>query len=424
MLGLSCGRPVGAPGLTKTAVEGDGNKLSEDAARRYRSAVGKLLYLASSRFGIQYAVRDLCCALREPTQGDERKLRHLAKYLREDTVFLEFPQNNNNNSGYGNRAGHGMDAETASTIKVYVDSDWAGATDRKSISAGAIVVDGCLLHHWSRAQTVVAQSSCEAELIALNEGANEGLGIKSLFSFIGYKDTLVLYSDSSAARSVAVRLGPGSRLRHIEVRYLHLQDQLEKGMLRIASVPGSENPADIGTKAVNAKILSRLMPLLGLRRASPAAARMACTSNSTVGGHTGIITAILNMLALLTRANGEDWEDRSVTTHEGRAIARPNERFVDGQIILGVLLVLILMLCLTCMCCVCSSRIRCGRRVCPVRTRDQGTQTNLAEPVPAAVYITPYGDCFHVQPNCKAFNVARHAPQRRRACTICVGRVA
>eukprot|EP00972_Heterocapsa_arctica_P007657 1116164-Heterocapsa_arctica.AAC.1 len=46
--------------------------------------------------------------------------------------------------------------------------------DRKSTSGGVLRLQGLLLHTWSETQSVVAQSSCEAELLALNMGAVEG----------------------------------------------------------------------------------------------------------------------------------------------------------------------------------------------------------------------------------------------------------
>eukprot|EP00972_Heterocapsa_arctica_P018935 2796872-Heterocapsa_arctica.AAC.1 len=49
-------------------------------------------------------------------------------------------------------------------MRITSDRDWAkGAADRRSTSCGVIEVNGCLLYSFSRAQTVVALSSAEAE---------------------------------------------------------------------------------------------------------------------------------------------------------------------------------------------------------------------------------------------------------------------
>eukprot|EP00972_Heterocapsa_arctica_P039330 5792794-Heterocapsa_arctica.AAC.1 len=58
-------------------------------------------------------------------------------------------------------------------VEVMVDASWANAADRKSTSGGVLRLQGFLLETWSRTQNVIAQSSCEAELLALSAGAVE-----------------------------------------------------------------------------------------------------------------------------------------------------------------------------------------------------------------------------------------------------------
>ena len=54
-----------------------------------------------------------------------------------------------------------------STLTVFTDSDWAGdRPTRKSVSSWVIMLDGFLLSKGARTQSVIAQSSCEAEYIA------------------------------------------------------------------------------------------------------------------------------------------------------------------------------------------------------------------------------------------------------------------
>jgi hypothetical protein len=60
---------------------------------------------------------------------------------------------------------------------------------------------------WSRTQSVIAQSSMEAELLSMVSGLSEGLGIQSLLADFGYTATLKIYSDSSAGRRSCLRVG-------------------------------------------------------------------------------------------------------------------------------------------------------------------------------------------------------------------------
>jgi hypothetical protein len=54
------------------------------------------------------------------------------------------------------------------TVVGYTDADWAGDKfARRSTSGSALFVAGVLVHSFSRTQSLVALSSCEAELYAL-----------------------------------------------------------------------------------------------------------------------------------------------------------------------------------------------------------------------------------------------------------------
>eukprot|EP00972_Heterocapsa_arctica_P053328 7855401-Heterocapsa_arctica.AAC.1 len=90
-----------------------------------------------------------------------------------------------------------------------VDTSWANSEDRKSTSGGVLRLRGFLLHTWSKTQSVVAQSSCEAELLALNMGAVEGKLAVSVLKELSCLPTLVLTTDSSSAANLTKRRGLG-----------------------------------------------------------------------------------------------------------------------------------------------------------------------------------------------------------------------
>jgi hypothetical protein len=70
-----------------------------------------------------------------------------------------------------------------STVKIYVDSDWAeNVDDRKSIGGWACYFSDCLISWSSRRQNIVAKSSCEAEYIAAGDAVGEALWLQQLLS--------------------------------------------------------------------------------------------------------------------------------------------------------------------------------------------------------------------------------------------------
>ena len=76
-------------------------------------------------------------------------------------------------------------------------------------------------------QTLVALSSGEAEYYAFIRGACTSLGIQSHYQDWMTDVPIQIYSDSSAARSVARRRGIGGRLRHLQTRHLWLQSRVQ-----------------------------------------------------------------------------------------------------------------------------------------------------------------------------------------------------
>ena len=100
---------------------------------------------------------------------------------------------------------------------------------------------------WSTMQAVVAMSSAEAELYALVKTAGEALGVKALLEDLGWETHVKIFLDSSAAKSIASRTGLG-RVRHVDVKYLWVQEAVKTGKIMVAKIFGTDNPADALTK--------------------------------------------------------------------------------------------------------------------------------------------------------------------------------
>ena len=103
------------------------------------------------------------------------------------------------------------------------------------------------LKSWASTQATVALSSAEAELYALTKGASQALGVMTLLEDFGIKTRSTLHTDASAAIGIVRRAGLG-KLRHLNVRYLWLQDHLRSGQMDLRKVAGVANAADLVTK--------------------------------------------------------------------------------------------------------------------------------------------------------------------------------
>ena len=149
-------------------------------------------------------------------------------------------------------------------LDTYTDTDWAGnIVDRKSQTSIHLEADGCALFGVSRRQSLVAQSTGEAEVYGAASGMSEGVHFKDLLEFMGFHVVLRLHTDSSAAKGIMTREGTG-KIRHLSVRILWIQQVVKKKEAELIKVLGLENPADLGTKSHPAARLIYLKQLCHL----------------------------------------------------------------------------------------------------------------------------------------------------------------
>ena len=117
------------------------------------------------------------------------------------------------------------------------------------------------LKYWSKTQALVAKSSGEAELYAVVRGATEALGMVTLGKDLGKKLETRMHIDALAAKGMIERKGL-SKVRHLDVNVLWLQEQCARKILPVSKVPGEDNPADLMTKHLGAaKVLKNVVAM-------------------------------------------------------------------------------------------------------------------------------------------------------------------
>ena len=104
---------------------------------------------------------------------------------------------------------------------------------------------------YSKTQANIAFSSGEAELYAAVKASGEGLGFRSIAKDFNRKVELEVIADASAALGIIARRGLG-KLRHIDTQCLWVQRAAAEKAIMYHKTGGTQNPADILTKAVEA----------------------------------------------------------------------------------------------------------------------------------------------------------------------------
>ena len=96
------------------------------------------------------------------------------------------------------------------------------------------------------------------------EGGQVGLSLRSMYQDLGIPMKIEIHSDSSTANSLTDRLGAGQRTKHIDTRYLWIQERVQDGDLSMKKVLTAKNFANVGTKPVPASVLLQHCKFAGL----------------------------------------------------------------------------------------------------------------------------------------------------------------
>ena len=162
--------------------------------------------------------------------------------------------------------------EEGAKWRVNTDSDWAGCkATRKSCSGGVLMKGTHCIKTWCSTQGAIALSSAEAEFYSMVEGVLRGYDMVGLNRELGKEEcvmSVILGTDSSAAKGFASRRGVG-KMRHMQVRWLWLQEEVKKGNVRVFKVKGVENPADLMTKFLSGEEIRRHLEAMNLEAVRP-----------------------------------------------------------------------------------------------------------------------------------------------------------
>ena len=225
--------PVFTPGVTTILIaEDDDPALKPESATKFRQIIARANFLAQDRMDLQYSVKEAARGMAVPRQSDYEKLVRIAKYLFGHRRYL---------TKFAIQKG-------VHSLNCFGDSDFAGEiSTRKNTSGGIMCLGGNAIKTWSSTQSVIALSTGEAELYAINKAAATGMGGQSLLRDIGVDLDLRVFTDASTGKSLASRRGLG-KVRHIAVNELWLQSHVQDKTVTLVKIKNKFNPSNMLTK--------------------------------------------------------------------------------------------------------------------------------------------------------------------------------
>lgn len=105
-------------------------------------------------------------------------------------------------------------------LQGYSDADWGGDVDKSKSTSGWLLLIGNGVVSWSsKKQTIIAQSTMEAEYVSLSEAAKEAIWLKNFLVELAIPEVearITLYCDNQAAIWISKNPKKDGNTKHIE----------------------------------------------------------------------------------------------------------------------------------------------------------------------------------------------------------------
>ena len=224
----------------------------------YPQLIGTILYIAVKwRPDIAFMTTRLSQFMSCPSKLTWKAAKHVLKYLKgTPTLGLVYE-----------KAEPPAVLQTTHryAVEVYTDTDHAGERPHfRSTHSYLVYVNRCLVDWGSRLIKVSIPSAPATEAYGAYEGATEALLTHNLLTELGLDvhPEVVVWCDCASVLRAVENLNSKMK-RHIGTRLACLQQWVAEHKIQFRKIPGTDNPADIGTKgSIALPLWKHLTPFL------------------------------------------------------------------------------------------------------------------------------------------------------------------
>lgn len=241
-----------SPSVQLTSEES--NKLDRKDHKQFRRLIGRLTFLVTAtRPDIAFAVNQLSQYLAGPRKIHLEAAKHVLRYVKGTIDFgLTFSAKGSHLSG----------------LTAYADSAYANSAKSRSTTGYIFFINGTPISWTSKKQSLTAQSSTEAEYMAVAEAAKQAIWIRHFLYSTGkgsmyHGSPTVIYEDNQGAIKIADNPVNHPKTKHIAVRYHAIRDHISNGEISLEYLSTDKMIADGLTKVTNHVAQRRLVD--GLR---------------------------------------------------------------------------------------------------------------------------------------------------------------
>ena len=252
--GMQDANPLSTPLSPSTRLE-KGSDVDHAAASHlpYRELIGSLQYLATmTRPDIAFAVSKVgsynSCWTKKHFETGKALLRYIVGTRR-----------------YGIALGG---AQTA--LEGFVDADHQGYLDsRRSTTGWAVLFKGGIIGWKSKRQNTISHSTAGSEIMALDDIARDLVWERRAFEALGIAGVMehptAIHIDNRASVDLAKKRTSHDSTKHIHARYLWIRKLIGEKVVSVHHIAGTDNPADIFTKALPRDAMQKHLKALRIR---------------------------------------------------------------------------------------------------------------------------------------------------------------
>ena len=239
---MECANPVATPLDPNVKIGPNPDGKDGNRSNSYAKLLGELQFLANAtRPDIAHAVNRLAAYTANPSLQHigalKRILRYLAGTKSYGIVYSNSPESTTDNPNI---------------FSGYADAAFANQDDCKSTSGYVFIASGGAITWRSKKQSMVAQSSTEAEYIALAESAREACWLRNLYEELGYPQNLPILIRGDNNGSIAKARNPQfhQRSKHIAIKWHLIRELINNGIRTVKECRDPKQTADVLTKSL------------------------------------------------------------------------------------------------------------------------------------------------------------------------------
>ena len=219
--------------------------------KEYRRSIGCLRYLLHTRPDLSYSVGLLSRYMHCPKVSHAAALKQVLRYLK-GTLSL------------------GLVFQRAEGVELLGYSDSShniGEDDGRSTTGHIFYLNACPITWCSQKQETVALSSCEAECMAATEAAKQAIWLQELLEEVTENEVQKVMIRIDNKSAIALTKNPvfHGRSKHIHKRYHFIRECVENEQVDVQHIPGTEQKADILTKALGRIKFKEMRELVGIQ---------------------------------------------------------------------------------------------------------------------------------------------------------------